>query len=171
VKQNRKLLTYFEEMEEEKKSNRNKYALVACLTFLVLFLFLLFVLGGKAHASINMDFIAQIESSNNPNKYNKRSGAIGLCQVKPSALKDYDKTYGERHDKEMLFNKQFNQQVADWYINFKIPAYLKHYGIKDTDQNRLIAYNFGIGNLKNGKKLPQETISYLVKYANLKEAK
>lgn len=124
-----------------------------------------------AEPSIDMAIIATIESSNNPLAYNKGSKARGLCQITPIVLKEYDQTYGEKHTVEMLFDREFNMQVADWYMNFKIPAYLHHYKIADTVTNRLIAYNAGIGTLvknrKNSGVLPKETSDYIKKYQQL----
>jgi hypothetical protein len=47
-------------------------------------------------------------------------------------------------------------------MNKRIPQMLKALKIEDTTRNRLIAYNWGVGNI--GKKLPKETEDYLKKY-------
>ena len=70
-----------------------------------------------------------------------------------------------------LYNPEINVRIGTWYINERIPQMLKSFGIEDTVENRLIAYNFGVGNLrkylKGEKKLPRETRNYLRKYKEL----
>ncbi len=149
------------------KAHRGGYILAWCGVICLA----IFFISSCAHAEnthdVDMSIIAQIESSNNPNAYNKRSGAIGLCQVTPIVLADYDNTYNQKHDVEMLYDKEFNLIVSDWYINFKVPSYLRHYGLKDTIENRLFAYNAGIGRVKRGI-MPTETKNYILKYNKLK---
>jgi len=115
---------------------------------------------------IDMSIITLIESSGDVNAYNKSSGAIGLCQITPIVLVEYDRFFKTKHDKTELYVGQFNLMVADWYMNYKIPRYLKHYKIKDTVENRLRAYNSGIGTLVKGH-YPQETRDYVRKYNKL----
>jgi len=108
---------------------------------------------------VNMDKIAQIESSGNPLAYNKGSGAKGLYQITEICLEDY---FIFNPCCINLFNEDDNLHVADWYMNERIPQLLKHYGYDDTVRNRLIAYNCGITCV--GKKLPNETVNYISKY-------
>jgi hypothetical protein len=51
-------------------------------------------------------------------------------------------------------------------MNTRIPQMLKAYKIPDTIDNRLWAYNAGIGNVKKGR-LPKETRNYIRKYHKL----
>ena len=162
-------------------------------------LIVIFVFSGVARAEgVNMDIIAIIESNNNPNAYNKKSGAIGLYQITPIVYEDWkNHNYiyefeGKTEDGKKviihfrpdyfslryLFVPEFNKEVADWYMQKRIPQLLRYYKIPDTITNRLIAYNWGIGNLKkwyfskNPKfTLPQETHDYLIKYYKLARSK
>jgi len=118
---------------------------------------------------IDMAKIAMIESSNNPLKYNSKSGAVGLYQITLPALKDYNTAHIRNgYTLEDMYNPDKAYIVANWYINTKIPRYLYNLGIEDTIENRLISYNWGIGNLNRYKKglstLPKETSDYIIKY-------
>ena len=71
----------------------------------------------------------------------------------------------------MDYNK--SSQVANYYLNTEIPRLLKSYKMPDTVENRLGAYNYGIGNINDLWKkygegwlryAPTETQEYIVKY-------
>ena len=123
--------------------------------------------------AIDMEKIYQIESSMNPEAVNKRSGARGLGQITSIALKDWNNLNpNEKYTKKDLFNPVINRKISRWTMNERIPQMLRSMKIQDTPTNRLIAYNWGIGNLKKFvdgkiKKLPKETENYLLKYQSL----
>jgi hypothetical protein len=131
---------------------------------------LLLLCSCSAFASNNVDIavIAQIESSNNPDAYNKNSGARGLCQITPIVLKEFNKITGKHYTKDDLYIDQVNLLIADWYVNYRIPAMFKRLHIADSVRNRLIAYNWGVGHLKHMVfLLPKETADYIKKYERL----
>lgn len=122
--------------------------------------------------TVNMNIIAEIESSGNTFAYNETSEARGLYQITPICLKEYN----NYHKNEMfkpcdMFDPSRSFIVANWYINKRIPQMLRYYNIEDTIRNRLIAYHDGIGNLqkylKGERKLGKEMQNYLQKYNNL----
>lgn len=127
--------------------------------------------------------IISVESSGNPSAYNSRSGAIGLMQITPIVLREYNEDTQKNcltcyedgfldqpicYRKIDLYNPKVNRQVGSWYFNYRIPKMLKHYHIKDTIENRLWAYNSGIGNVVKGIK-PKETRDYIRKVTQLYE--
>jgi len=112
---------------------------------------------------VDLNAIKQIESSGNPFAFNPRSKATGLYQITPICLKDYNQFNKTSFSALDLFNPEVNQLIATWYLTKRIPQLLKHFGHKDTTQNRLIAYNCGISCLKRNS-LPTETKQYLKKY-------
>ena len=121
---------------------------------------------------ILMDRIKQIESSGNPDAVSE-DGAVGLYQIMPDeALADWN-TYHpkETHTINALWNPVENEKIAQWYMNERIPQMLKHYKLQDTVDNRLAAYNAGIGNLRKIRagtmKMPSETSKYIRKYYGL----
>ena len=72
----------------------------------------------------------------------------------------------------------FAYDVADWYVNQAIPQMIRVSKVSDTLGHRLIAYNWGIGNLRKWvregehyEKLPKETREYVRKYRELDEAR
>ena len=144
------------------------------LDFVYWFLFvvvnlLLFFFALSADA-VELKIVKIIESSNNPRAYNKATEARGLYQITPACLSDYNSYHFTHYTQEDLFNPETNHRIATWYLNVRIPQLLNHYGIPNNTENRLIAYNWGIGNLVRWwKKLPQETREYLKKYQKIKK--
>lgn len=124
-------------------------------------------------SDISTSIISQIESQNNPDAVNKKSGAVGVMQImEKGALADWNKDHPKnQHNKAQLKDPQINMKIGTWYLNEKIPAMLKAFKINDTIENRLIAYNAGIGNLRKilaGKmKMPNETSNYVDRYFKL----
>lgn len=156
------------------------------LIFLALAIFLFFAFKSCARAEeIDLSIIMQIESNGNPNAYNKQSGAIGLYQITPICLKEYNQVNGEKCFSSPfgiqgterfeiryltisdLYNPIINERVAEWYLNIRIPQLLNYYHKPITIDNILWAYNAGIGNVIKGK-MPRETRNYIKKYHELK---
>ncbi len=144
--------------------------------FLEYVVFGLLILGGIVAAcvlfsgcasaeSINMSVIAQIESGGHPDAFNRHSGAVGMYQITPICLKDYNK-YHNKVEMRDMYKGAVAHIVADWYFNHRIPSLLQSVGIKDTINNRIWAYNAGIGMVKKGIK-PLETRNYIKKYHRL----
>jgi len=117
--------------------------------------------------AVNMTAIATIESSNNTEAYNERSQARGLYQITPICLADYNQYHKDKIHLNQLFIREYNLEVANWYMNKRIPQLLIHYGLTDTLNNRLIAYNAGISYLIKNKTIPTETSNYIKKYNRL----
>ena len=115
---------------------------------------------------VNLKIIAQIESSGNPEAYNKSSGAVGMFQITPICLKDYNQAHKRHYQLSEMFDPLKAEKVASWYLKQRIPALLKHYGKADTLVNRLIAYNAGIKAVIKGY-CPDETRNYIKKYQRL----
>ena len=112
---------------------------------------------------VDMNKIYMIESSNNPNAYNKKSQARGLGQITPIVMKEWNNFHpSSKVTDDDLFNAETNKKIAEWYMNERIPSMLMHFKKEDTPTNRIIAYNVGIARV--GKILPRETDNYLKKY-------
>ena len=168
----------------EPMSRGHKIAvLIEMSAFLLLCIFIAWMLlTGMAWAqgapcpAVNLNAIIQIESSGNPFAVSK-DGCIGLMQVSESVRQEYNygKTLVNFMSKYDLFNPAYNVSIGNWYLNTRIPQYLKAYKIPDTIENRLICYHDGIGNLikyKQGKRsLGPMMLGYLWKYKRLTRAK
>ena len=116
---------------------------------------------------IDLSIIASIESSNNPLAYNAKTQAIGLYQITPICLKEYNNYHSASTiAQNELYKPQIARLVAEWYVGVRIPQMLKFYGLKDNLDNRLICYNAGIGNLIKGI-IPDETQQYIFRYRKL----
>lgn len=116
---------------------------------------------------IDLKIIAAIESSNNPSAYNPQDGAKGLLQITAICLKEYNNHHVKKFTSNDLYSPKVSLIIGNWYYNVRIPQLLKHYGLKDTISNRIIAYNAGIKTLVNGRKTPRITLKYIEKYNRL----
>jgi soluble lytic murein transglycosylase-like protein len=108
-----------------------------------------------------LDAVIQVESNWNANAVNPKSGATGLGQITQVALEDFNKFNKTKYTLEEMKDVQKNMQVTNWYLYDRIPLMLNHYKLPVTIPNILASYNFGIGNVKNNKPLPTETVNYI----------
>ena len=141
--------------------------------YLILLILAIFGMCTAGHTQqVNISIIEQIESGGNPSAYNRYSGAVGLCQITPAVIMDYARGITIDQNGEFplymsdMTNGWANSHVANWYINIKIPKYLKYYGIRDTLVHRLWAYNAGIKAVRE-HRIPYETKLYIEKYYGL----
>ena len=114
---------------------------------------------------IQMEIIKALESSGNPNAYNRGSHATGLYQITPICLDDFNQfgSINVFYDLEDMYDPKKNKQVATWYMNQRIPQLLNYYGYDDTVQNRLVSFNCGVGCIGR-ESLPLETTNYVKRY-------
>ena len=140
--------------------------IIALITLLLLTMLITQCWG---EVEIDMSAISTIESSNDPAAYNKHSKATGMYQITPICLADYNLTHKRRFTLEQMYISEYCFIVANWYMNERIPQLLRHYKFTDTIENRLIAYNYGIGNMRRNSHLPlpKETKDYIWKYNKL----
>lgn len=127
---------------------------------------------------INMNKIAQIESSNNPNAENPESGARGLCQIMEPTWGESVRLMKKDWAWDDAFDADKNRQVGNFYMNRRIPQMLKAFKIPDSVEARLAAYNWGVGNLRNVynevgedwvEYIPDSVKNYILKYRKKKE--
>jgi len=139
----------------------------------IIFLFMLLLLrmlsfSATSSAGVDLNKIMIIESSGNPLAYNVTSGAIGLFQITPICLKEwnnYHKT--QQYKSKDLYSAEINTKIAKWYLNKRIPQMLKYFKKEVSLENILISYNAGINYVVTGKKLPKETRKYIIKYKSM----
>lgn len=134
-------------------------------TFILILLCLgAFIAIAKAEV-IDLHAIMTIESNGNPNAIGT-SGEVGLYQIMPCVLAEYN-TFNKTHlTRQDLFNPLVNEQVARWYLGVRLPQMFYHYRKPITPNNIIWAWNAGIGRfVKN--RLPRTTKDYLAKYAKL----
>lgn len=131
--------------------------ILSILTFILMFTVNVF--------AVDLNAIAQIESSNNHLAFNKSRGARGLYQITPICLKDYNKFHAIKYTNKDLFDKVINRKVADWYLHNRIPELLKSKRKEVNLENTVTCYNAGIKYV--GRKIPRETKKYINKYYKL----
>ena len=139
------------------------------MKYLIIVFMALNALTGLAMADVVIDRqkIIQIESSGNPKAFNKKSKARGLYQITPIVVKEWNNYKKVKYTNQDMFNPEIAFKVYDWYMNKRIPQMLRHYGLKDTVENRLISYNAGIDHAIKGT-IPAETKDYIRKYRGVK---
>jgi len=110
-----------------------------------------------------MSIIKHLESSG----YERAESccARGLYGVGKPALAEYNQKFGTSFTYDDLFVGHINALVGWWYMGIRIPQMLRYFDIEDTIENRLIAYNAGINYLVEKKRIPDETVEYLKRYA------
>jgi len=115
-----------------------------------------------------LNAIAFVESSNNPQAVNERTGARGLFQFRPIAWKDV-----QENNKD-LAEYEYREFVHDPLVSRKFAKALlelnrKRLG-KDASLSELLgSYNWGIGNVKKKgmDKAPLETRQYIDKITTI----
>jgi len=119
-------------------------------------------------SEINLDAIKSIESSGNPFavSFKGAQNGLGLYQISDIARRDFNNMTGSNVKTLDLLNPATNKKIAHWYLEKRIPQLLRHYGYLDTTENKLIAYNCGIGCLKR-PSIPSETKNYIKKYQSM----
>lgn len=133
---------------------------------LVILLFVSLQVKGQ---QVDLAIIAKIESNNNPKAINiTDGGSRGTYQIHPTCLRDYNKQTKSTYTTTDLFNESINRKIAVWMFEVRIPALFKAYKIESTLENKLIAYNAGIGYLIRKKKIPATTLLYIEKYKKYK---
>lgn len=118
-------------------------------------------------ARVDVRIIAVLESGGDALAYNALEGATGAHQIRQCVITDYNTAGPGRCNPLTLtdmYDEFISERVASWYINEAVPKYLRYYNIKDTIDNRLIAYNAGIGTLASGRKVPAVTKAYVKMY-------
>lgn len=114
--------------------------------------------------TININAIIQIESSGNPTAYNEGEIAIGLMQIRPCVVQDWNKAHpNDKHAIEDMFIPRINVKVGTWYLTARIPQMIKAYRKAVTIENIIIAWNAGIKYVRNGRT-PKSTKRYLKRY-------
>ena len=124
--------------------------------------------GKMAHAMetpvrIDLNAIAMIESSGNP-KAVSHDGSIGLFQITPVLLMEYNALTRSNVRQAELFRPEVSRKIADWYLHKRIPAMLRHFKKPVTVRTVLISWNAGINVVKKGTKIPSITSLFLKKY-------
>jgi soluble lytic murein transglycosylase-like protein len=127
-------------------------------------------------SSKDKDKLEKAESGGekNPSQAVSSKGAVGVRQIMPSgALADWNQNHPkEKHTAEQLKDDKVNRKISDWYLDEKIPAYLKTWGIPVTKENVQAAYNMGptaFHKYHQGKrKMPKETKGYIKKLNSAK---
>ena len=119
--------------------------------------------------------IIQVESHGNPNAVSPK-GAIGLMQITPIVLKEYNEN---RKDRSVFYNieecqlgdPELNKIIGTWYLHRLKNHYLKD---KYTIERLLAAYNGGITRLRKNNydinKMPSETRAYIKKVLKIYKA-
>lgn len=116
--------------------------------------------GKNVSISVDMRKIAYIESSGCKNLVGDNGKALGCYQLHSGVVAEYNQYRKASLKHSDVMNRETGLIVASWYMNKRIPAMLRHYKQPDTLENRLTAYNMGIGAVIKGKRASK----YIDKY-------
>ena len=136
------------------------------MKYLILFLCLISPLayGEEINWSKLLNSVATIESSNNPNAYNERTGATGKYQITEICLKEFNEKshYIARFTMNNMYNEELSRTVALWYLKR-----LKDHYKAPSIEAILAGYNRGPTYMRkhdwNIKMSPEETRNYVIK--------
>lgn len=125
----------------------------------------------RRNEMIDLARIIQIESSANPNEPDSPTGAIGLCQIKPVVLVDFNRKTGKRYDLDDLRDPLVSIEVCEWFLTKEIPYLLSYYGFQESTGAILFCYSEGIGTYRKWKAgkigMPAQAERYKFKYEHL----
>ena len=142
-----------------------------CAT-IVTFILCIVVLAVAEEVKINIDKIILLESSGNPHAYNKRSKATGLMQITRPCFEDFKRVHSAYPYKDWVFQDMYdpvkNVEVGTWYILYRIPQLLKHFGKPITLENVLVSWNAGFKYVIEKRRLPLETKIFIKRYKDKK---
>lgn len=143
------------------------FAILAAIVGLAVIAILCSGCEAFADVRVDLDAIEQIESSGCVQKQGRYEHAVGCFQITAPVVVEWNQFNAKKIKHDDLMDNDLNRRVADWYLNKRIPAMIRHFKKPDTIENRLIAYNAGIAYVKSGKPIPVITKKYLEKYARL----
>lgn len=129
---------------------------------LFIFLFLV-ILPNSGSAQIELDKIAHIESSGNPDAIGDKGNSVGLYQISRGLLRDFNRAHGTDYFHVEMRSPDIAERVANWAFSSYFPAILKGMDKKVTLERLIVCYSAGCGALDR-KKLPLITQKYLKKY-------
>lgn len=108
----------------------------------------------KATPTVDLRKLFMHESNMQSDAHNTTGGgfgAIGLGQIRKPALDDWNQYHpNQQYTQQDLYHQEPNYNVANWYVNQRIPQQLKAYGVPDTEINRVAAYHSGAKGVANG---------------------
>ena len=134
------------------------------LALIFLLIFRVPVFAEQKHY-IDIRKITFIESSNNPRAHNIKEDARGLCQIRRCVLEEWNAYHSNKtYSMNDLYNPQVNLEIAEWYLEKRIPQMLRYFKKGVTARNIIISYNAGINYVVRQKTLPLTTQQYLIKY-------
>lgn len=95
---------------------------------------------------VDLNKIIYVESSGRPH-VSSGVGARGLMQLMRNTWGEVIQKLNVDWDWDDAYDPYKNIIAGTYYINHRIPGMLRYYGIEDTIETRIAAYNWGIGNL------------------------
>jgi len=118
--------------------------------------------GIADYIRVDLSAIAKIESSGNPGAIGDGGKALGLYQIHPALIQDWNKANPSRLKAHSDALEPITaHELAEWYLHTRIPQILKWLKKPITKRNILICWNAGCGRVANP---PAMTRAYIAKY-------
>ena len=121
----------------------------------------------QAAPQIDLQAIAQIESSNRPHVVGDGGKALGLFQLHAAVIQDWNQAHprSQKAHSDAL-EPRHASEVADWYLHSRIPQILRSLRLPTTTESVLTCYNMGCGAVVKGR----QATAYISKYRRLTHA-
>lgn len=129
----------------------------------LLIISILVLFSNSAFASIDLDRISAIESSNNPDAIGDYGRSVGLYQISQGLLDDFNKRHKTDFYHVEMRSPDLAERVASWAFQTYFPATLKAMGKSVTTERLIVCWNAGCSALDR-KKIPVTTRKYLKRY-------
>lgn len=114
-------------------------------------------------AAINLDRIAAIESSNDPNAIGDAGRSVGLYQISQGLVNDFNNAHKTDFSLEEMRSPDEAEKVAVWAFSKRFPAILKGMDKRVTTERLIVCWNAGCSAL-DYRRIPRTTRKYLIKY-------
>jgi soluble lytic murein transglycosylase-like protein len=124
-----------------------------CVLIIILLMLVCFCSVAFA-CEIDLNALAMVESTNNPNAVSFLGAKYGRgkFQISEILLKSYNERFKTRYSPQELFKPDVNRAVCLWALNEEIPRLLRHYGKEVTLEAVLQSYNLGAYAYAIGKR-------------------
>ena len=118
----------------------------------IITIFLLLTIINNSKANIIDDLLPIISAAESTDRdwIVSKDGGYGRYQITAPVLADYNINNKTNYILMDMLSRQESELVVRWYLNW-LNNYLTKHGYKDDNLRIVVAYNWGIGNLRKKK--------------------
>jgi len=105
---------------------------------------------GHAYVESLLPWVRTAESGGDSRAVSPDGRAWGLYQITSPVLVEFNEAHGSFYGLGDLYNAKLNEHIARWYLN-RLNRWLGSHGYKNDTPRLILAYNWGMGNLKSNE--------------------